>query len=758
MSALSLVQIIRKKWGDDVVNAARELEERVGFPKEVAERVARGDLDDSAAATAAELGDRLYTFHNLSVDNLYHADRMGGMPMPSVGVTRVDTPLQGYGDIELIGPQSMARPAAKNPVFSSDAYSPTYPRVNYRFKDENLGVLIDDLAPYTARVDDQPIKPYMDMEDQLLNLGSRKDVLAKYLDERGIDLPDDLEDAELHTWMLKQVTDGNSYGSPGSRSFDYDRYVRELFESLDAEERIFFGYTPSGNRRYKPHTLDNALKYMKEEMRDNNQTSMFGTGAFRAQVAPRFRTINDVKDARNRITQPGVLKDTKEALTSDFLEVSGEFADYAAYTDRNPFIAGDMHRDQLLEIAQGRGTYEEYFPGAPDELIQRWETWLQDLKEAPTAYFEAKPQRVVELNEFEGAIIPEDMPAEVEELLRKNGIDRVERAGNESERLAVMRKFQDVLFGAGGTAVGAGVLASGQSEEADAGFITKGGRELLEAWHGSPYKFDRFSMDQIGTGEGAQAYGHGLYFADRPEVGNSYKDVLALNNYQNNDQQYSWALDLGLSAREFDLLEMMVKAEATEGGYDPKKVSHWLQGITQWPDDQMPALEGFVNKYIDSLPKGHLYRAEIDATPQEFIRWDEPLEEESEVVRNILTPYKSDFTDTTGGALNLATDALGKGEPEGLLREAGLKGIKYHDGNSRGMTRFKNFETWLNDTHGMDLADSFGDPVLSRALDKEYAEYTQRYMLEQPESTYNYVIFDDGIINATHRDGVLLSR
>ena len=27
-------------------------------------------------------------------------------------------------------------------------------------------------------------------------------------------------------------------------------------------------------------------------------------------------------------------------------------------------------------------------------------------------------------------------------------------------------------------------------------------------------KFDKFSMDQIGTGEGAQAYGHGLYFAD----------------------------------------------------------------------------------------------------------------------------------------------------------------------------------------------------------------------------------------------------
>ena len=31
-------------------------------------------------------------------------------------------------------------------------------------------------------------------------------------------------------------------------------------------------------------------------------------------------------------------------------------------------------------------------------------------------------------------------------------------------------------------------------------------------WHGSPHKFDKFDSSKIGTGEGAQAYGHGLYF------------------------------------------------------------------------------------------------------------------------------------------------------------------------------------------------------------------------------------------------------
>src|SRR5690606_4116404 len=33
-------------------------------------------------------------------------------------------------------------------------------------------------------------------------------------------------------------------------------------------------------------------------------------------------------------------------------------------------------------------------------------------------------------------------------------------------------------------------------------------------FHGSPHSFERFSFDHIGTGEGAQVFGWGLYFAE----------------------------------------------------------------------------------------------------------------------------------------------------------------------------------------------------------------------------------------------------
>lgn len=49
----------------------------------------------------------------------------------------------------------------------------------------------------------------------------------------------------------------------------------------------------------------------------------------------------------------------------------------------------------------------------------------------------------------------------------------------------------------------------------------------IRAYHGSPYDFDRFDASKIGTGEGAQAYGRGLYFAGNEAVARQYRDRLS---------------------------------------------------------------------------------------------------------------------------------------------------------------------------------------------------------------------------------------
>lgn len=64
------------------------------------------------------------------------------------------------------------------------------------------------------------------------------------------------------------------------------------------------------------------------------------------------------------------------------------------------------------------------------------------------------------------------------------------------------------------------------NEEIVAELVKRGINEDLArqvvAYHGSPHRFDRFSTDYIGTGEGAQAFGWGLYFADLENIAKNY--------------------------------------------------------------------------------------------------------------------------------------------------------------------------------------------------------------------------------------------
>lgn len=53
------------------------------------------------------------------------------------------------------------------------------------------------------------------------------------------------------------------------------------------------------------------------------------------------------------------------------------------------------------------------------------------------------------------------------------------------------------------------------------------------AYHGTPHKFDEFSTEHIGTGEGAQAHGWGLYFAGNKEVSEDYRKKLLPYNFDN---------------------------------------------------------------------------------------------------------------------------------------------------------------------------------------------------------------------------------
>lgn len=200
----------------------------------------------------------------------------------------------------------------------------------------------------------------------------------------------------------------------------------------------------------------------------------------------------------------------------------------------------------------------------------------------------------------------------------------------------------------------------------------------FRAFHGSPHDFERFDAGKIGSGEGAQAYGHGLYVAENEGVAREYRDALSATAKPGDNGWFvNGVRDAALPKEQQDVLRQYL---ATRDG----KV---LQGTP---------LE---NAVIDAAPAGHMYEVGINADPAHFLDWDKPLSEQSQHVQskiaNLSTrgigPRNPDPA-MTGG--ELYQDLMHKGgkssDVAGLLAQpvpgtdAGLAGIRYLDAGSRG--------------------------------------------------------------------------
>ncbi len=76
----------------------------------------------------------LFAVHNLKSDELIKTLELGGLPMPSIAVIRAEQGHEKYGDVSLIFPKDTIDPQANkdNKVYGGDAWTPTYPRIEYK--------------------------------------------------------------------------------------------------------------------------------------------------------------------------------------------------------------------------------------------------------------------------------------------------------------------------------------------------------------------------------------------------------------------------------------------------------------------------------------------------------------------------------------------------------------------------------------------------------------------------------------------------
>lgn len=227
----------------------------------------------------------------------------------------------------------------------------------------------------------------------------------------------------------------------------------------------------------------------------------------------------------------------------------------------------------------------------------------------------------------------------------------------------------------------------------------------ITAYHGSPHDFDKFSMDKIGTGEGAQAYGHGLYFAENEAVAKGYRDDLSQrvgatyrlpdgSTYQVSHPDVAIALDAVAKnpAAAKDWLNWSPEELASKQGPQIKEAISVIERAGGRPIEKI------------SNANGSMYEVNINANPDDFLDWDAPLSAQSPKVRQAVTPRIEKLREH--GAM-LGDDPTGDMllrvmSPQGDLDEidfsigpraqgsqnalsAGIPGIKYRDAGSRGL-------------------------------------------------------------------------
>jgi hypothetical protein len=252
-------------------------------------------------------------------------------------------------------------------------------------------------------------------------------------------------------------------------------------------------------------------------------------------------------------------------------------------------------------------------------------------------------------------------------------------------------------------------------------------RQGIRAYHGSPYNFPpvrelempdgavvyqsmddvvpegaqviaehplgRFDMSKIGTGEGAQAYGRGLYFAQAEGVGKGYRDQLSEGlGTVDGESIGGWAAEI-LDNSKGDPSALRARINMAP---DDFWVMNFEEGIAA-KDNLLGVVDRLESGVSTWRSGGAMYEVNIDVEPDELLDWDLPLDEQPENIRKALE--KTDWYQyAEEGAYEAAgnrgdnpygmdlvrwLEEDGAEDAANMMKEAGIKGIQYADAQTR---------------------------------------------------------------------------
>lgn len=254
----------------------------------------------------------------------------------------------------------------------------------------------------------------------------------------------------------------------------------------------------------------------------------------------------------------------------------------------------------------------------------------------------------------------------------------------------------------------------------------KGPMAEIDVYHGTPHRFPEteanplgeFDASKINTGEGAQAYGHGIYLAESPKVAEGYKERLAASSYMKDSQSVAYgkiwqkaadaALETGAAWPDYSRAISSQIMDWVDGGRKPETFLRY----NRVPPSAKPAYEAAVKEYVGlQKTSGNLYTADLpDEMVDRMLDWDKPLTEQSKNVQQVLAKLgdpqeKLDAYDDAllkalfenapdpgvtprnplgSEIINKLENQYGRAGASDYLKSLGIPGVRYLDAGSRG--------------------------------------------------------------------------
>lgn len=445
--------------------------------------------DDSEAGAIGKIKELMF-LHNTNADKLARTQAMGGMPMPSIAVTKKDIPFDGFGDITLVGKPSNFDPKVSklNQAFSADAYTVRAPQpvrkarkgAGKQFQAKGgLQDRIDANGGYTAELSSNiwDLQKKGEISEskynQIVNYFDRdKSIDALFLESKGIDVPESSVDAyQLINKDMKQ------------ERIDFGKdLVDEIFEPdeyfISNPNRDYY----STGAKLKPYTADEVTKYMKKTAGRGGEGGMSSgsAGAVRASTTEELKSLQGMRDIKDRLVSADDMAEFKQTSEMMFDDLRDAFRGHYQY-DANGFGYYDDF-SEFVKLSETKGidrAAADIGFEVPDGLKTELNEYKDMLRGGATEYFESKPKRVVDLSEFGGAIVPDGTDEATMQMLKRAGI-QTESYGDEAGRLAARNKFQDYAFQAAPIGASALIAAGLTPEQAQAAYQSQAYQESDE--------------------------------------------------------------------------------------------------------------------------------------------------------------------------------------------------------------------------------------------------------------------------------------